>query len=260
MEEEMDPLTLLLIAGGSAIISGVGDWINRNQANKAAEATASAQSTALTENQTAMQNSFNEFKALYTPTIEAGNAALTSKEDLMGMNGEEAQKAAVEAISNNPQLLEQMKQGENAMTQNASATGGLRGGNLQGAMAQYRPGMVNAAIDQKYGQLNGLISAGQNAAGMVGNANMQLTGQMGNMNLQQAGLDGMIAGLPTGWENFGASLFTGLGSGLGTYAGLGGTFGIGDPKANLVDFTGVWGGVSGPVSYTHLTLPTKRIV
>lgn len=229
----MDPLTLLLIAGGSALISGVGDWMNRNQAQKAAEATATAQQTAIDENQTALTAQFEEFKSLMNPYAEAGAAAQLNKDDLMGLNGTEAQQAAVDAIANNPQLQEQMLQGENAMRQNASATGGLRGGNFQGALAQYRPGMVNAAIDQRYEQLNGTIGTGLNASSAIANMGMNVTGQMGNMNLTEAGIQGMLDGMPTAGQNFGASLMAGLGNGLGTYAGLGGTFGIGDLKPTL---------------------------
>jgi hypothetical protein len=68
------------------------------------------------------------------------------------------------------------RQGEEAILQQASATGGLRGGNTQGALAQFRPQVLSSLINQQYGRLGGLTSMGQNAAVGVGNAGMQ-TGQ-----------------------------------------------------------------------------------
>lgn len=211
--------TALLIAGGSALISGFGNWMNQRAEAEAA----TAQSGALTENQTAMTTQFNEFKDMMNPYVTAGNKALSAQQDLTGVNGPEAQEAAVKAISENPQLQEMMAQGENAMSQNAAATGGLRGGNFQGALAQYRPQMVNQAIDQRLGQLGGIINTGYNAAGQMGTAGMNFTGQMNNMNLAQAGLEGSMN------PNFGESLLTGLGTGLGTFSGLGQDFGLFQP-------------------------------
>ena len=46
------------------------------------------------------------------------------------------------------------------MLQRASATGGLRGGNIQAALAQFRPQMLQQAIEQQYGRLGGFAGAG----------------------------------------------------------------------------------------------------
>lgn len=245
MEVNMDPLTIsLLVAGGSALVSGIGDWINREAEKKAAEATATGAATSaatvntqIAETNAAMLNSFNEFKTMMNPYATAGTDALSAKRDLMGMSGPEAQKAAVDAIANNPQLQEMMLQGENAMRQNASATGGLRGGNFQGALAQFRPAMVNEAINQRYEQLGGLINTGVNVAGNIGSAGMNLASNIGQNNIYGAGLTGnaealaaQLAGQPSGLANFGMATLGGLGTGLGTYAGLGGDFGLGGTR------------------------------
>jgi hypothetical protein len=81
-----------------------------------------------------------------------------------GMTGSEAQAAAIENIAQSPLLQSQMQQAEEAMLQNASATGGLRGGNTQAALAQLRPQMLQQAIEQQYARLGGLSGAGQSAA------------------------------------------------------------------------------------------------
>lgn len=103
-----------------------------------------------------------------------------------GINGKDAQQAAINDIANSSQFIELAKQGEQGMLQNASATGGLRGGNTQAALAQFRPAMLQQLINDQYAKLGGLTSIGQNAAAGVGNAGMQ-TGQQVSQLLQQQG-------------------------------------------------------------------------
>jgi hypothetical protein len=60
------------------------------------------------------------------------------------------------------------QQGEEAILQNASATGGLRGGNVQGALAQFRPALLNQFLEQQYTRLGDLTKVGQASAAGVG--------------------------------------------------------------------------------------------
>lgn len=103
------------------------------------------------------------------PYAEAGAGSLDQMSDLMGLNGPEAQAAAYAAIEGSPGFISAVEQGENAMLQNASATGGLRGGNIQGAMAQFRPAMLNQAIGQQMQGLGGLAGMGANATSQQAN-------------------------------------------------------------------------------------------
>ena len=112
--------------------------------------------------------------------------ALQAQQDLLGLNGNAAQSSAMSAIESSPYFSGLVKQGENALLQNASATGGLRGGNTSAALAQFRPNMLAAAIDQQYQRLGGLVNIGQNAAAGVGNAGQAMANNTGQL-LQQAG-------------------------------------------------------------------------
>ena len=56
-----------------------------------------------------------------------------------------------------------VQQGQDAILQNASAIGGLRGGNTQAALAQFRPALLSQLIAEQYNRLGGLSSLGQNA-------------------------------------------------------------------------------------------------
>lgn len=157
-----------------------------NTAAGAAGAGADAQNLmALYGGMTQQANLMNVTKLL-APYVDAGLAGTQGQRDILGLNGAGAQGSAYSAIENSPGFQATIQQGEDAMRQNASATGGLRGGNFQAALAQYRPTMLQQAIDQQYNRLGGLASVGQRTALGVGDLNTntannqtQLMSQMG---------------------------------------------------------------------------------
>ena len=124
---------------------------------------------------------FDAIQKLLQPYSQAGTAALGQQQALLGMGTPEAQQQAINAIQSGPQFQALQQQGENAILQNASATGGLRGGNVQGALAQFRPALLSGLIEQQYNRLGGLTSIGQNAAAGVGNAGMSTGANIANL-------------------------------------------------------------------------------
>lgn len=106
--------------------------------------------------------------------------------DLAGVNGVGRQQSAISALQSSPAFTSLLQQGENSILQNSSATGGLRGGNAQAALAQFSPELLAQTINDQYGRLGGLTSLGQNAAAGVGNAGLQTGSQISSL-LQQQG-------------------------------------------------------------------------
>jgi len=160
--------------------------INMENQRKAASQASSAQQQASQAGIEEQRRQFEAVRELLAPYTQAGLPALQQQQALLGLSGAEAQQAAISAIENQPGFQSMIQQGENAMLQNASATGGLRGGNLQGAMSQFRPQMLSQAIQDQYARLGGMTSLGQQSASGVGTAGMQtgrgiadLLGQMG---------------------------------------------------------------------------------
>lgn len=139
---------------------------------------------------------FDAIRGILSPYVNAGNLALRGQMDLLGLNGADAQKAALDGVQASPEFTASLKAGEDAILSNASATGGLRGGNTQGALGQFRPALLANTINNRFAQLGGLVSVGQNAAAGTGNAGMQ-TGQGIAGLLQQSGAaqaGGFLAG------------------------------------------------------------------
>jgi hypothetical protein len=160
--------------------------LSAEQQRKSASKASSAQQQSAQQGIDEQRRQFDELRRLLEPYTQAGLPALKQQQALLGLEGPEAQQAAISAIENQPGFQSMIQQGENAMLQNASATGGLRGGNLQGAMAQFRPQMLAQAIQDQYSRLGGMTTLGQQSAAGVGSAGMQtgrgisdLLGQMG---------------------------------------------------------------------------------
>lgn len=151
---------------GAAVVGGVA----KSQAAKKASGAQTAAAEAGIEAENAR---FEEATKLLQPYVDAGNKSLGAQGDIAGLNGPDAQRAAIKAIEDSPQFGAITQQGEESILQNASATGGLRGGNTQGALAQFRPQLLSSLIDQQYNRLGGITQIGQASAAKVGAAGMQ---------------------------------------------------------------------------------------
>lgn len=167
-----------LIVGGSSIGSAL---VQDRAAGKAAR----AQSAAAQLGIKTLSDADSLLQELLKPYVQAGTSALQGQQNLLGLGGAGAQQQAIAGIQNSPMFAAMARQGEQGMLQNASATGGLRGGNLQGALGQFRPQLLNQLIDQQYARLGGLTSIGQNAAVGVGNAGMNTGQNIANLYGQQ---------------------------------------------------------------------------
>lgn len=181
-----DPISAIV---GSAVIGGVTQ-------SRSARSAAASQERASEAGIAEQARQFDEMQRLLQPYVDVGQPALAAQQAQIGLQGPQAQQAAIEQIAQGPLLQALTRQGEQAMLQNASATGGLRGGNLQGALAQFRPAMLQAALDQQYARLGGLTEIGQQSAARVGTAGMNTgvntAALLGQAGAAQAG--GIIGG------------------------------------------------------------------
>ena len=197
----------------------VGGAMAADSSRSAANSAADAQTNAANQGIGAQQQQFAAVQKLLSPYVNAGNGALGQQQNLVGLNGNDAQAQAIAALQASPAFTSAQKLGENRILANASATGGLRGGNVQAALAQFNPALLSSTINDQYTRLGGLSSMGQNAAAGVGNAGMT-TGQ------SVAGLLGQIgsaqAGGALGVGRSQMQLTNGLAGAVGQFYGMGG--------------------------------------
>lgn len=201
---------------GSAVIGGS----LASKAQKKATNTAVAAQTASSDAAIAEQRrQFDATSALFRPYVEAGNGALARQLDLVGQNGPEAQQKAIEALQAGPEYGALIRQGEEGILQNAAATGGLRGGNVQASLAKFRPEVLSSLINQQYQRLGGLTSMGQASAGNQASGGQafannvgQLFGQRGDAIANAALAQGQ--GQANMWGNIAGSVGFAAGRGL----------------------------------------------
>ena len=171
---------------------GVGSSIMGNRAaNKAAGRAADAQTAAAQMGVEENRRQFDLIQELMKPYVDSGKTALNQQMGMLGLNGAGSQQQAINALQNSPFFQAQLNQGTNAILQNASATGGLRGGNVQGALSQFAPQLLQQTYQQQLGNFSQLATQGQNAAAGLGSQALQTGAQnaalFGDMGQAQAG-------------------------------------------------------------------------
>lgn len=275
-----------IAVGGATIVSG---FMQSNAASKAADIQGAAAQAGIAQqgvsSQAAIDEQRRQFDAVqkilqpfvsagggalgaYAPYQAAGAGALPTlqqyaaggvpafeqQQALLGLRGPEAERAAIERISGGEQFKALAQQGEESLLQRASATGGLRGGNIQAALGQFRPALLSNLIEKQYGQLGGLAATGGTVAQNLATAGMGATGELARIGQASAagvGSAGTAAGTNIG-NIYGAegtniakllgeqgaasaggaiaqgkaygAFPTAFASGLGIYSGLGGKF------------------------------------
>jgi hypothetical protein len=193
------------------------------QASAAGDA-AAIQAGAAGEGITEQRRQFDSLQALLKPYTEAGLPALQQQQALLGLKGPEEERAAIERISGGERFQELTRQGEEAILSRASATGGLRGGNVQQALAQFRPQVLNQLIEEQYGRLGGMTTLGQRSAAGVGAAGMETGSNVANLLSQQGAAR---AGGELGEARAYGQLFNLPAQMLGFQYGAGGKAGVG---------------------------------
>jgi hypothetical protein len=211
-----DPITALVVGGSQLIGSSM-------QASAAGDA-AAIQSGAAQAGIEEQRRQFDAMRELLKPYTEAGLPALEAQQAFLGLQGPEAERAAIERIRGGETFQALASQGEEALLQRASATGGLRGGNIQGALAQFRPQLLSSLIEQQYGRLGGLTTMGQRSAAGVGAAGMETGTNVANLLAQQGAAQ---AGGELGQAKAYGQLFNLPAQFLGMQMGAGKTTGLG---------------------------------
>lgn len=148
----------------SFIKKGIDSLTGKTAAKEASKAQQNASQQGMEE----QRRQFDALQALMKPYVESGTGALQSQNNLLGLNGFDKQQSAIGNIENSPFFKSQYQQAENALLQNASATGGLRGGNTQEALADNRANLLFGNVQQQLQNLSGVASNGQSAAAGLG--------------------------------------------------------------------------------------------
>jgi hypothetical protein len=229
------------LLGGAALLGAGSSIYGSNKASKAAKSASNTQAAAQGQAISEQRRQFDAIRELLSPYIQAGKPELTqpyigagpgalqAMQGLAGLRGAGEQQSTIGQIQQGAQFQELARQGEQGILQNAAATGGLRGGNVQAALSQFRPALLNQLIESQYGKLAGLTSlgstsaenllrlgqasaAGTAAAGqqsaqnignlLVGQGQAQAAGQIGAANAFAQGASGITGAIGGGMQNY----------------------------------------------------------
>jgi len=218
----------MAISTGLAMIGGsiAGGLLSSRAQRSAASTAAGAQIQAAELGVEEQRRQFDAVQELLQPYVEAGTSALGQQLALAGVAGPEAQQAAIAALEQGPEFEALTRQGEEAILQRAAATGGLRGGNVQASLAQFRPQVLASLIEQQYGRLGGLTATGQASAAGQATAAQTMGSNITNL-LQQQGAAAAGSALARGQAS--ANMWGDITGTIGQIAGMstGGVFGQG---------------------------------
>ena len=98
------------------------------------------------------------------PFQEAGVSAIGQQQALLGLSGQEAQQQAFAGLEESAGQRFLRDRQEKALLRNASAIGGLGGGNVRTALQQQAAGFAQQDIENQFGRLGQLAGQGQGAS------------------------------------------------------------------------------------------------
>lgn len=164
----------LVAVAGATIVGGV---LASNAAGDAADAQQKGSEGQIAE----QRRQFDITQESFRPFQEAGTAAIGSQQDLLGLSGPEAQAAAFAAMQDSPGQQFLKDRAQKNLLRNASAIGGLGGGNVRSALVQQGVGFAQQDLQNQFGRLGQLAGQGQSAAASVGGF-----GQQASTNIQNS--------------------------------------------------------------------------
>ena len=167
--------------------------LSSHQAGKAAEEAAGIQAGTSREAIAEQRRQFDISQEQAEPFREAGLGALEQQQALLGLSGPEAQQAALAGFQTSPGQQFLREQGEQAITRQASATGGLGGGRILTALQRQGTGFAQQDVQNQLARLGTIAGQGQAITGNIAQLGAGTASNIGN--LLQAGGQAQAAGV-----------------------------------------------------------------
>ena len=200
---------------------GIGASIySANQKKDAANNASKAQIQSAQMGIDEQRRQFDQIQKLLSPYVTAGNSALSAQLGILGLNGNDAQGKAYDAVQNSDAFKIAAKQGETGILQNASALGDF-GGNAVNSLERFRPQLLQDLVQRQFQNLGGIVNTGQASAAGTATA-VQNTWNAAYILLGEQGA--AKAGAYVAKANADADMWNGISSTLATAGRAGGLF------------------------------------
>ena len=153
----------------SGIIGAVSGILGGSSSKKAADRAAQLQLQAQQEAIAEQGRQFDLTRGDFASEQRLGEDAIGGFRGLIGLDGADAQQAAIDQLQQSPLFTSLLRNGQDAILANASATGGLRGGNTQDFLSRQASDTLSAVIRQQLGDYSGAIGIGMGSDQAIGN-------------------------------------------------------------------------------------------
>ncbi|MBL4869831.1 MAG: hypothetical protein JKX72_02630 [Robiginitomaculum sp.] len=171
----------------------VPDVTGVDAAQKAAGKAAGLQAGAAQAGIEEQRRQFDITQANLQPFQEAGVGALGQQQALLGLSGQDEQQQAFAAFNESPGQAFLRERGQRNLVRNASAIGGLGGGNVRSALVQQGVGFAQQDFQNQFGRLGQLAGQGQAATTAQGQFGAQAAGNIANLGI--AGAEARASGI-----------------------------------------------------------------
>ena len=161
----------------------------QDAANKAAGIQARGAEAGIAE----QRRQFDVTQANLQPFQEAGVGAIGQQQALLGLSGVEAQNEAFAGLQESPGQRFLRDRQQKALLRNASAIGGLGGGNVRTALQEQAVGFAQQDINNQFGRLGQLAGQGQAATTNLGQFGAQTASNISNLGI--AGAEARASGV-----------------------------------------------------------------
>jgi hypothetical protein len=218
-----DPVTG--IVGATSLIGAGTSLISSKKQASAAKSASQTQAASYRQAAEEARGAYADIADLLQPYADVGEPALQQMMAASGLSGPRAQQAYISGIQAGPEFQALVRQGEESILQRAAATGGVRGGNVQGALAQYRPQVLSQLLQQQYSRLGGLADIGRQTTAAISQARENEATRIANAlvgagSAAAGGITAAGAAQAQGIQGIGQGLSSVLG---GLAGGIGGT-------------------------------------
>jgi hypothetical protein len=150
------------------IFKMVGGFIGGGAQKKASRRAEQLQYDAAMKGVAESARQFDLTRADFASEQQLGEDAIGGFRGLVGLDGADEQQAAIMALRESPLYQSLYRNGEEATLANASATGGIRGGNTQRSLYELGEDTLSRVIQQQLGNYGGAIGIGTGADGAIG--------------------------------------------------------------------------------------------
>ena len=159
----------------------IDDITGVDAAQDAAKDAARLQANAANQGIAEQRRQFDITQQNLQPFQEAGVSALQQQQALLGLSGADAQQQAYSQFTESPGQRFLRERQEKALLRNASAIGGLGGGNVRTALQEQAAGIAQQDFQNQFGRLGQLAGQGQSAVTNIGQFGAQTAGNIANL-------------------------------------------------------------------------------